>query len=146
MDFEGAVARTLAHIEASPIIHLDNKQVIHDYHRDMILSHISAPQQQKLTSNYKVLAEHIAQTRFEDMEKEDLVDLVAWLYTRGTKESTITDYKQAIKQLWKWKNDGEDPEETVDPPIQERLHETTPSQSPHTPRQPTNDCRVPEQP
>jgi site-specific recombinase XerD len=112
MDFEGAVTRTLAHIDVSPIIHPDNKQVIHDYHRDMVLSDISAAQQQKLTSHYKILAEHIGQTRFEDMEKEDLVDLVAWLYTRGTKESTITDYKQAIKQLWKWMNDGEEPRET----------------------------------
>jgi len=112
MDFEGAVARTLAHIEASPVIHPANKELLQNYHRDMVLSDISAAQQQKLTSHYKVIAEHIGQTRFEDMEKEDLVDLVAWLYTRGTKESTVTDYKQAIKQLWKWMNSGEDPEET----------------------------------
>jgi integrase len=112
MDFEGAVARTLAHIEASPVIHPANKELLQNYHRDMVLSDISAAQQQKLTSHYKVIAEHVGQTRFEDMEKEDLVDLVAWLYTRGTKESTVTDYKQAIKQLWKWMNGGEDPEET----------------------------------
>lgn len=112
MDFEGAVARTLAHVDASDVIHPSNKKLIHDYHRDMILSDISAAQQQKLMSHYKVLAEHIGQTPFEDMEKGDLVDLVAWLYTRGTTESTVTDYKQAIKQFWKWMNDGEDPEET----------------------------------
>lgn len=112
MDFEAAVARTLAHIDASPVIHPANKEVIHDYHRDMVLSDISIAQQQKLMSRFKILAEEVGQTLFEDLQKDDLVDLVAWLYTRGTTEATVTEYKQAIKQLWKWMNNGEEPEET----------------------------------
>lgn len=37
---------------------------------------------------------------------------MAWLYTRGTSDATVGDYKQAIRQFWKWMNNGEDPEET----------------------------------
>lgn len=112
MDFEAAVTRTLAHISTSPLIHPANKELVFTYHQEMLLSDISAAQRQKLTSRFKILAEHIGQTRFTDLEKTDIVELVAWLYTRDTTESTVTEYKQAIKQLWKWMNGGEDPEET----------------------------------
>ncbi|WP_240792460.1 hypothetical protein [Salarchaeum sp. JOR-1] len=112
MDFEAAVARTLEHIDASSGIHPANKKLIHDYHRDMILSDISIAQQQKLMSRFKILAEQVGQARFDELQKEDLVDLVAWLYTRGTTDATVIEYKQAIKQLWKWMNGGEEPEET----------------------------------
>jgi len=112
MDFEAAVERTLTHIEHSPKIHPANKQLVQDYHRDMVLSDISVAQQQKLLSRYKILTEQVGQTKFEDLEKDDIRDLVAWLYTRGTTESTVKEYKQAIKQFWKWMNGGEEPDET----------------------------------
>ncbi len=112
MDFEAHVVRTLAQIDASDAIHPANKATIHAYHRDMLLADISAAQQQKLMSHFKIIALQVGQRRFEDLTKDDLVDLVTWLYTRDTSESTVVDYKQAIKQLWKWMNNGEDPEET----------------------------------
>lgn len=42
----------------------------------MELSDVSAAQQER-TSHYRVLPEHVGQTRFEDTEREDLVDFVA---------------------------------------------------------------------
>jgi hypothetical protein len=62
-----------------------------------VLSDISAARQQKLLSHYKVLAEHVGDTRFTDLDKDDLEEIVAWLYTRETTISTVVDYKQAIK-------------------------------------------------
>ena len=112
MDYEAAVARTLAYIESAAHIHPENKQLIAEYHRDMVLADISSAQQQKLLAHFKIITDHVGQTRFVDLDKEAIVDLVAWLYTRGTSSSTVVDYKQAIKQFWKWLNDGDDPEET----------------------------------
>ncbi|MFC6989940.1 tyrosine-type recombinase/integrase [Haloplanus sp. GCM10025708] len=112
MDYEAAVNRTLAYIESATHIHPENKQLIAEYHRDMVLADISSAQQQKVLAHFKIITDHVGQTRFVDLDKEAIVDLVAWLYTRGTSSSTVVDYKQAIKQFWKWLNDGEDPEET----------------------------------
>ncbi|WP_256030402.1 tyrosine-type recombinase/integrase [Natronomonas aquatica] len=112
MDYEAAVTRTLAYIESATHIHPENKRLIVEYHRDMVLADISSAQQQKVLAHFKIITDHVGQTRFVDLDKEAIVDLVAWLYTRGTSSSTVVDYKQAIKQFWKWLNDGEDPEET----------------------------------
>ncbi|WP_340102182.1 tyrosine-type recombinase/integrase [Salinibaculum salinum] len=112
MDYEAAAARVLNYVESAPHIHPDNKQLIHDYHRDMVLADISPAQQQKLLAHFKIITDHVGQTPFTDLDKDDIMDLVAWLYTRGTSASTVVDYKQAIKQFWKWMNNGEDPEET----------------------------------
>lgn len=109
MEFEEAVARTLAHIDTSPVIHPENKALIHQYHRHLLLSDISAARQQKSMSHLKIIAEQVGEERFQDMDKDQMVELVAWLYTRGTTDSTVNDYKQVIKQFWKWMNDGEDP-------------------------------------
>lgn len=112
MDYEAAVDRTLAYIDSATHIHPENKRLIQAYHRDMVLADISSAQQQKVLAHFKIIIDHVGQTRFEDLDKEAIVDLVAWLYTRGTTNSTVVDYKQAIKQFWKWMNDGEDPVET----------------------------------
>lgn len=112
MDYEAAAARILAYVESADHIHPENKQLIKDYHRDMLLADISAAQQQKVLAHFKIIADHVGDTRFVDLDKDDITELVAWLYTRGTTTSTVVDYKQAIKQFWKWLNNGEDPEET----------------------------------
>ncbi|MFC6875380.1 tyrosine-type recombinase/integrase [Halobellus marinus] len=112
MDYEAAAARILAYIDSADHIHPENKQLIKDYHRDMLLADISAAQQQKVLAHFKIITDHVGETRFVDLDKDDITELVAWLYTRGTAPSTVVDYKQAIKQFWKWLNNGEDPEET----------------------------------
>lgn len=111
MDYEAA-ARVLDYVESSPQIHSENKRLIQAYHRDMVLADISAAQQQKVLSHFKIITDHVGQTPFTELDKDDIADLVAWLYTRGTSASTVVDYKQAIKQFWKWLNNGEDPVET----------------------------------
>jgi len=112
MDYEAAAARVLNYVESATHIHPENKRLVQAYHRDMVLADISPAQQQKVLSHFKIITDHVGQTPFTELDKDDIVNLVAWLYTRGTSASTVVDYKQAIKQFWKWMNDGEDPEET----------------------------------
>jgi len=112
MDYEAAADRVLNYVESASHIHPENKRLIQAYHRDMVLADISPAQQQKVLAHFKIITDHVGQTPFADLDKDDIVELVAWLYTRGTSASTVVDYKQAIKQFWKWMNDGENPEET----------------------------------
>ncbi|ELZ20851.1 integrase [Halosimplex carlsbadense 2-9-1] len=112
MDYEGQVERNMEHF-ATADIHRSNKERLAAYHRDMVLRDISPAQQQKVTAHLRIIVDHIGTTSFEDLEKTDIEDLVAWLYTRGTSKATVADYKQIIKQFWKWLNDGEDPPETA---------------------------------
>jgi hypothetical protein len=54
MDYEAAAARVLAYIDSADHIHPENKQLIRDYHRDMLLADISAAQQQKVLAHFKI--------------------------------------------------------------------------------------------
>ncbi|WP_235853599.1 tyrosine-type recombinase/integrase [Halosimplex salinum] len=111
MDYEKQVARNMEYFAGSDI-HPANKESLQAYHQYMVLSDISAAQQQKLTSHLRIIVDHMGSTRFGDLEKDDMEDLIAWLYTRDTSKATVGDYKQVIKQFWKWLNGGENPPET----------------------------------
>jgi hypothetical protein len=93
MDYEAAATRVLNYVESASHIHPENKRLIRAYHRDMVLADISHAQQQKVLSHFKIITDHIGQTPFADLDKDDIVELVAWLYTRGTSASTVVDYK-----------------------------------------------------
>ncbi|RKD85913.1 tyrosine-type recombinase/integrase [Halopiger aswanensis] len=112
-DFEKQATRTLEYITESPTIDATNKKLIQAFYRHLLLSGISAARRQKLMAHLKIIAEHTEATPFPDLEKEDIEELVAWIYTRNITESTITDYKQVIKQFWTWMHDGEEPPETA---------------------------------
>lgn len=113
LDFERQATRTLDYILNSPAIHPANKDLVRSYYRHLLFSGISAAQRQKLTSRLKILIEYIGDTPIRDLNREDIEELVAWLYTRGTSEATVAEYKQVIKQFWKWLHDGEEPPETI---------------------------------
>jgi site-specific recombinase XerD len=48
--------------------------------------------------------------RFDRLEREDIVCLVEWIHSRGSAPSTVADYKQVLKQFYKWHNGGEESE------------------------------------
>ncbi len=112
MDFDAQVVRILEHIDQSPAIHEANKELIRQFHRDLLLRGISAARRQKLTSHLKVIARHLGQSRFDEVDREDIVELVEWIHSRGSAPSTVSDYKQVLKQFYRWHNGGEEPEET----------------------------------
>jgi len=113
LDFEACVARTLAHIENSPQIHNENKRLIREFHRDLLLGGIGAARRQKLTAHLKVIADHLEGDRLDQLDRAAIEALIEWIYTRGTAPSTVADYKQVLKQFYTWLNDGEEPEETT---------------------------------
>ncbi|WP_394344772.1 tyrosine-type recombinase/integrase [Salinigranum halophilum] len=112
MDFDAQVARILEHIDHSPEIHEANKELIRQFHRDLLLRGISAARRQKLTSHLKIIARHLGQSRFDEVDREDIVELVEWIHSRGSAPSTVSDYKQVLKQFYRWNNGGEEPDET----------------------------------
>jgi site-specific recombinase XerD len=111
-DYERQATRTLDHIISSPVVNQGNKDLVEAYHRQLLFSGASAAHRQKLLSRLKILVEYIGETPIRELDREDIEELVAWLYTRGTTEATASEYKQVIKQFWKWMHDGEEPPET----------------------------------
>ena len=101
MDYDACVARILQSIEQSPKIHEVNKRLIGAYHRDLLLTGIGAARRQKLTNHLKVIAEHLGNGRFDRLDRADIENLVEWFHTRGSAQSTISDYKQVLKQFYR---------------------------------------------
>jgi len=64
-----------------------------------------------------VVGKHVGATRFEDMDKEDMKDLVAWVQSKDHAPSTVDTYKEIIRQFWSWLYDkdgkGEYPDEVA---------------------------------
>lgn len=110
-DYEGKVERVLEAVEESEEIHPDNADLLHDYRRDKKLNGISAATQQRNLSYLKVVAEHVSDSRFQDMDVDDVKDIVAWVHGRDLADATVNTYKKALRQFWIWMNDGEAPPE-----------------------------------
>jgi len=113
VDFEARVETTLDSIDASDEIHPDNKALVREFKRDLTLEGMSDGWLQKLTSHLKVIAEHLGDSRFEDMDKDDVKDLVEWVHSRDVSEATVNAYEQVIKRFWRWMYDlprGEHPD------------------------------------
>ena len=89
-----------------------NKRLIGEYHRALLLTGIGAARRQKLLTHLKVIAEYLGNDQFDQLDRTDIENLVEWFHTRGSAQSTIADYKQVLKQFYRWINEGDDPEET----------------------------------
>ncbi|WP_435153004.1 tyrosine-type recombinase/integrase [Haladaptatus sp. DFWS20] len=111
-NYEERVKQTLANIQASDDIHPRNKRLLTDYKRDRTLDGLSYARLQKVFSHLKIVAEHVDQP-FDDMTKDDVKSLVEWVHDRDLAESTISDYKQIIKNFWEWQH-GEETSEMTD--------------------------------
>ena len=110
-DYEGKVKRVLEAVEESDKIHDDNADLLHNYRRDKELNGMSAATQQRNLSYLKVVTEHVGDSRFEDMDADDVKDIVAWVHGRDLADATVNTYKKALRQFWIWMNDGEAPPE-----------------------------------
>jgi site-specific recombinase XerD len=110
-DYEKKVESVFEMIEESDDIHPDNADLLRQYRRDKELNGMSAATQQRNLSYLKIVAEHVGDTRFPDMDTEDVKRLIEWLHDRDLADATVDTYKKAIRQFWTWMNDGEAPEE-----------------------------------
>jgi site-specific recombinase XerD len=113
VDYEGQLETRLERIEQSDEIHPDNKERLQKFVRGLEVSGMSSAWMLKLTAHLKILAEHLGDTRFEDLDKEDIKDLVAWVQRRDIAPATVGAYKQVMKRFWRWLNGGEHPDETA---------------------------------
>ncbi len=116
-DYEEIVEQVMSRVEESGEIHEENKERIQEYHRDLKLDGIAPATQQKYLSYLVVVSRHIGDTRFDEMDKDDLKDLVAWVQSKNHAPSTVDTYKDIIRQFWSWLYDkdkkGEYPEEVA---------------------------------
>jgi site-specific recombinase XerD len=108
-DYEGKVERVIEAVEESEKVHPDNADLLHNYRRDKELNGMSAATQQRNLSYLKVVAEHVGDSRFQDMDADDVKDIVAWVHGRDLANATVNTYKKALRQFWIWMNDGETP-------------------------------------
>jgi site-specific recombinase XerD/ribosomal protein L40E len=109
-DYEKKVESVFEMIEESDAIHPDNADLLRAYRRDKELNGMSAATQQRNLSYLKIVAEHVEDTRFQDMDKENVKQLIEWIHDRDLADATVDTYKKAIRQFWTWMNDGETPD------------------------------------
>lgn len=114
-DYEQRVTSTLEAVGESEAIALRNAELIRDYRRDKELGGMSAATQQRNLSYIKILAEHVGDTSFEDLDESDMKELVEWIQDRDLAEETIDTYKKAIQSFWNWLYDMEGDDDHPEP-------------------------------
>lgn len=110
-DYQQKVESALEAIEQSDSVHQDNATLVKEYRRDKQLNGMSEATQQRNIAYLKKMAEHVGDTRFEDMDKGDVKEIVSWVHGRDLADATIDTYKKAIRSFWTWLNDGDEPGE-----------------------------------
>ena len=110
-DYEQKVEAVFEMLDESETVHPDNAALLREYRRDKELNGMSAATQQRNLSYLKVVAEHLEDTRFEDMDTADVKNLIEWIHDRDLADATVNTYKKAIRQFWTWMNDGQTPPE-----------------------------------
>ncbi len=108
LDFEQKVEQTMHAIEESDLIHPRNKVHLKKWRRDLSLADLSMATIQKRTAHMKVVAEHLDDTEFTELEKDRMKNLVEWIQSRDTSQATIESYKKIIRFFWKWLAEQED--------------------------------------
>ncbi len=110
-DFEKRVESIAHNIETSESIHPRNKELILDYKRDQVLNGLKNATLSKNITRMKVVAEHVGDQPFDEMDQSGVKDIVEWVHSRDYTEQTIYTYKSVIRTFWKWMNGGEIPDE-----------------------------------
>jgi hypothetical protein len=113
-DFEKRVADTLLIIQESDSIHPRNKQLIADYKRDKLLDGLKHSTLSENLSRLKLVAEHVGDRPFDEMDESDVENLVEWLHSKYGNQETLYTYKSVVKSLWKWMGESEEYPETVE--------------------------------
>jgi len=113
-DFEKRVADTLLIIQESDSIHPRNKQLIADYKRDKLLDGLKHSTLSENLSRLKLVAEHVGDRPFDEMDESDVENLMEWLHSKYSNQETLYTYKSVVKSLWKWMGGSEEYPETVE--------------------------------
>lgn len=110
-DYKEKVNQVLQAVDSSDTIHSKNADLLQQYRRDKQLNGMSVATQQRNLSYLKKLAEEAGEKPFNEMDKNDVKGLVAWVHGRDLSDETVDTYKKAIRSFWKWLNDGKNPDD-----------------------------------
>lgn len=111
LDFDHRLAETVDRIDDAADIDPENKDLLLDFKRDRKLDGIKPPTIERDLSALKVQAEHASQP-FDEMAIDDIKDLVEYIHNRYENDYTRSIHKRALRNLFKWLNGGEHPDET----------------------------------
>jgi len=89
----------------------ENKELLREYQRDRTLNGIKPSTVERDLSALKVQSEHLSEP-FDEMDKDDVKDLVAWIQRKYDNDFTVSIHKRALRNLFKNLNGGEHPDET----------------------------------
>lgn len=101
-------ADTLDRIEGSEAINEHNKALIADYKRDKVFDGFSDATLSRNLNRLKIMSEHLGDENFDDLDKDGVKDLVAWLYEQDYTDGTIDTYKNVIRSFYRWLDPTED--------------------------------------
>ena len=112
-DFSTQLRNTIANIQNADEILDRNKELILDYKRDQVFNDLSEATLLRNTQRLKIVAEQ-ADKPFDEMDKLDVKDLIAWIHDQDYTNETVDTYKNVVKSFWGWLKNadrGEAPEE-----------------------------------
>ncbi len=107
-DWKKRVAEAVGRIEDSEDINQQNKELIFEYKRDQILADMSHATLSRNLNRLKVLAEHLEDVSFEELDKSGVKDLVEWVYQQDYTDGTVNTYKNVIRSFYRWLDPTED--------------------------------------
>ncbi|WP_336364027.1 site-specific integrase [Halalkalicoccus salilacus] len=100
-DFSTQLEKTIANIQNADEILDRNKELILDYKRDQVLNGLSDATLLRNTQRLKIIAEQ-TERPFDEMDKSDVKNLIAWVHEQEYTDETIDTYKTVIKTFWRW--------------------------------------------
>jgi len=109
VDYGPKVEDEVRRIASSGRLTERDRKTILEYKRDLEVRGLSKGRIFKILIHTRKFAEELHGTSLVSASGDGIKDLVAWVQNRDLAESTKADYKQVLKQFFKWLNDGEYP-------------------------------------
>ena len=104
-DYEAELETEVGNVEENDKILDRNKELILDYKRDQVLNGLSDATLLRNVGRMKIVAEQ-SDKPFDEMNKSDVKELVAWVHSQDYTDETVDTYKTVIKAFWGWLKDA----------------------------------------
>lgn len=104
-NFDNEIEREIEKIQKSSICKL-NKELILKFYNWILAEGLSKSRQYKYLFTLRKISEH-KNKPFPEWDKEDIIEILAFLEKKGYKKETVNEYKKTLKKFFKWLN-GED--------------------------------------
>lgn len=108
LDWEQRSRNVIRRIEESDVINERNKELILEYKRDKVLDGFSDATLNRNLNRLKILAEHLGNRSFDELERAEVKDLVEWLHEQDYTPGTVDTYKNVIRSFYRWLDPTDD--------------------------------------